>query len=121
MALCLIGAGETVRFAVTVFSLSWMHTVEKVPWEETWRVEPTRLVLTEARVKGSGAGMEPPPEARREEGWYIWSPQNPARAEIILRMTDFAHWTFCADGNPCRPLDAVFGRPADPITLKPCA
>lgn len=120
MALCLIGAGETVRLAVTVFSLSWMHTVEKVPWEESWRVEPTQLVLTEARVKGSGAGMEPPPNARHEDGWYVWAPENPTRTEIVLRMIDFAPWTFCAQDTPCRPLTAVFGRAADPITLKPC-
>jgi hypothetical protein len=121
VALCLIGAGETVRLAVTAFSLSWMHTVEKVPWMESWRVEPTQLVLTEARVKGSGAGMEPPPNARHEDGWYVWEPSNPERSEIVLRMTGFARWTFCADGIACRPLNALFGRDADPVTVKPCA
>ena len=120
MALCLIGAGEAVRLAIAAFSLSWIHTVEKVPWEESWRVEATRLVLSEARVKGSGAGMEPPPNARHQDGWYIWEPENPERGEIILRMTEFGQWTFCAEGISCRPLRAVFGRDADPITIKPC-
>jgi len=121
VALCLIGVGETVRIAATMFSLSWVHSVEKIPWQEYWRVERAALVLTEVRIKGSGAGMEPPPDARREDGWYVWTPQNGERAEIVLRITDFGQWTFCADSDPCRPLQTVFGREADPITLKPCA
>ena len=28
----------------------------------------------QARVKGSGAGMEPPPEARLVDGWFQWQP-----------------------------------------------
>jgi len=121
VALCLIGAGETVRIAATMFSLSWVHSVEKIPWQEYWRVDRAALVLTEVRIKGSGAGMEPPPDARHEAGWYVWTPRNGERAEIVLRITDFGLWNFCADSDPCRPLHSVFSGEADPITLKPCA
>jgi hypothetical protein len=33
------------------------------------------LELVQARVKGSGAGMEPPPEARLVDGWFQWQPR----------------------------------------------
>lgn len=121
MALCIIGAGETARIAATLFSLSWMHSVEKVPWEEQWRVEQDKLVVVQARVKGSGAGMEPPPHARLEGGWYVWTPTDGERREIVLRQTEFGAWTFCATGAPCAPLTSLLPRAADPITLRPCA
>ena len=122
MALCVIGAGETVRIAATVFSLSWMHSVEKIPWQEYWRVEPDRLVLTEARVKGSGAGMEPPADARHEDGWYVWTPADGVRDRIVLRaVPEISPWTICLDGERCSSLEALLGRKADPITIQPCS
>ena len=120
MALCVAGAGLVVQLAVQSFTLGWMHTIEKVPWEESWRVEPTQLVITEARIKGSGAGMEPPPDARLDHGWYVWAPSNNTRKEIVLRLSGIGTWTFCADGK-CRPIQDVLGREADPISLTPCS
>lgn len=122
-ALCLAGGGSLVKLAVTSFTLVWLHTIEKVPWEEDWRVEADRLVLTEARIKGSGAGMEPPPEARLEDGSYRWSPADGGRSEVILRRSpvpEAGDWTLCAAGA-CRPLGAILPAEADPVTLYPCS
>jgi hypothetical protein len=49
--------------AMQSFTLVWTHSVERTEWRESWRVTPAGLVLTEARVKGSGAGMEPATDA----------------------------------------------------------
>lgn len=122
MALCLVGAGLTVQLAVASFTLGWTHTIERVPWEEDWRVESRSLVLTESRVKGSGAGMEPPSHARLVDGWYAWVPENPSRGEIVLRRAaGIADWRFCAKETGCATLGALLGADADPVTLKPCS
>lgn len=116
---CILAAGAAaVHVAASVFSLSWTHTVEKTLWQETWRVEATRFVLTEARVKGSGAGMEPAPDARLEGDFYVWMPDQP-RKEIILRRDPHAgDWKLCAGGR-CDLLGAWIGKDADPVTLSP--
>ena len=59
MSLCILAAGKTVTLAVAAFTLSWTHSVEKTRWEEDWAITPAGLQIVEARVKGSGAGMEP--------------------------------------------------------------
>ena len=48
---------------VSGFTLAWQQSVEKVRWEEYYRVTPTGLVLEAARIRGPGAGMEPPDDA----------------------------------------------------------
>ena len=122
MALCLMGAGLTVHLAVASFTLGWTHTIERVPWEEDWRVEPQALVLIQSRIKGSGAGMEPPPQARLVDGWYAWAPDNPSRVEIVLRRAaGVADWRLCAPELGCRTLGALLGVEADPVTLAPCS
>ena len=68
-ALCVLSAGKTITLAASLFTLSWTHSVERVRWEEDWRVTPAGLEIVEARVKGSGAGMEPPPDAVLKNGW----------------------------------------------------
>ena len=70
MSLCILAAGKTTVLAVSAFTLSWTHSVEKTRWEEDWRVTPAGLEIVEARVKGSGAGMEPP-EGAVLEGWVV--------------------------------------------------
>ena len=121
MPLCLAGAGLTVHLAVASFTLAWTHTIEKIPWEEDWRVEADARVRTQSRVQGSGAGMEPPAYAKLTDGWYAWAPENPRRTSIQLRRASgLADWTFCAPGIPCAPLGKVLGADADPVTLSPC-
>ncbi len=75
MSLCFATAGGVKALALSAFTLVWTHSIEKVDWQEDWRVTPAGLELVQARVKGSGAGMEPPPEARLVDGWFQWRPQ----------------------------------------------
>ena len=59
MSLCVALAATVLTIPTTSFSLSWEHSVEKVEWREEWAVTSSGLQLTQANVKGSGAGMEP--------------------------------------------------------------
>ena len=118
MSFCLATAGLAVEIAASTFTLSWTHTVEKTLWQEHWRVEADRLVLEEARIEGSGAGMEPPPEARLVDGSYVWSP-NRAETAIVLRRDPHAgDWRLCAAGR-CDKLGEWLGADADPVKLSP--
>lgn len=120
IGLCLIAGDTTTRIATTAFTLVWLHTIEHTRWEEDWQVEPDQLVLVEARIEGSGAGMEPPPEAHLSGGRYVWRPEGRALAELVLRRApQVRDWRLCtADG--CATLAARIGNDADPVTLKPC-
>jgi hypothetical protein len=118
-ALCLAGGGAVVKIAIAAFSLAWTHTIEHVEWQEDWRVLEDRLVLEEARVVGSGAGMEPPSEARLVDGRWTWHPGT-VLAEIVLRRAPEAgDWRLCI-GADCRPLGALVPPTADPVRLTAC-
>ena len=122
MSLCLASAGVVKALAVTSFTLAWTHSIEKVEWQEDWRVTASGLELIEARVKGSGAGMEPPPEARLAQGWFRWKPARPAMPEVMLGNSGAAgEWRLCANGK-CRTLSEIFNRPlgADAATMRTC-
>jgi hypothetical protein len=119
MSLCLAAAGIALKIAASAFTLSWTHSVEKTRWEEDWRIAGNRLTLVEARVQGSGAGMEPPAEARLEHGYYVWRPARVPVAELVLRRADqVGDWRLCAGGR-CAALGDWLGRDADPVRLSP--
>jgi hypothetical protein len=122
MALCLAAAGVTLRIAAAAFTLAWSHTVEHQPWQEDWRVVDGRLVLDTVRVKGSGAGMEPPEDARLVDGWYVWRPAGETRESIVLRRAGEVpgDWQLCPAGEACAPLGDLVGAAADPVTLSAC-
>ena len=86
LSLCLASAGAVKALALAAFTLAWTHSIEKVEWQEDWRITPAGLELVEARVKGSGAGMEPPPEARLINGWFRWKPAAPCHARSDARQ-----------------------------------
>jgi len=116
VSFCLAAAGLAVHVAASAFSLSWTHTIEHTLWQEEWRVENDRLVLVEARVKGSGAGMEPPPEARLEDGFYVWQPMIEQDALLLRRDPQAGDWRLCAAGR-CDDLEKWLGVDADPVRL----
>ena len=60
MSLCLASAGIVKVLSIAAFTLAWTHSIEKSAWQEDWLVTPAGLTLQRARVKGTGAGMEPP-------------------------------------------------------------
>jgi len=119
--LCLTAGAAAVRLALTTFTLAWTHTVEKLPWEEDWRVEPEGLVLLESRVRGSGAGMEPGPAARFEGGAFRSTPALPPLPELVLARTpDLPDWRLCAPDG-CRLLGELLPESEGPVVLRPCA
>lgn len=122
VSLCLASAGLTKALSVAAFTLVWTHSIEKVDWQEDWQVGRDGLTLVAARIKGSGAGMEPPPEARLVDGWYRWTPHTQPRREVMLGNSATAgEWRFCIDGA-CRTLSDLLGRPvgANPTTMSVC-
>ena len=118
MAVCIATAGGVMKVAATSFVLSWTHSVEKVPWQEFWNVTSQGLVLSEARIKGSGAGMDPPADAVLEDGWYIYHPSIPPRREIVLAASGKTGggWTLCS-GQKCIELGQAEEKP---IHILPC-
>jgi hypothetical protein len=117
VSLCIVAAKGATQLAAAAFTLAWTHSVERVAWEEDWRVTPAGLVIVEARIKGSGAGMEPPDGATLEGGWWRYRPALPPSPEIVLAASGAAGtWTLCA-ADACTTLGAT---PAAPIRLAPC-
>lgn len=110
MSLCILATGKTTVLVVSAFTLSWTHSVEKTWWEEDWRVTPAGLKIVEARVKGSGAGMEPPDGAVLKEGWWVYQPKIPLRPKLLLAASGATNggWTLCA-AQACRELGAEAG------------
>ena len=122
MGLCFAAAGAVKMLSVAAFTLAWTHSIEKIEWQEDWHVTPQGLQLVEARVKGSGAGMEPPPEARLVNGWFQWSPKMAPLPQVVLGNSGLAgEWRICTDGH-CRTLSDVIGRHlgAEPTIMKIC-
>lgn len=87
------------------FTLAWTHSIEKIRWEEDYTVhlqppQPARLSLDKARVRGSGAGMEPPEDAKLVKGWYVYSPTTPLPPALRLTRSPYtSDYTLCADGQ----------------------
>jgi Uncharacterized conserved protein len=118
--ICLAAGAKVVPLLAGALTLAWTHSVEKILWEEDWRSGPAGLELVEARVRGSGAGMDPPPEARFEHGVWKWHPQVPPLREVILRRSGAtADWQICIEGR-CRPMDEIMPPAADPVVMKAC-
>ena len=118
MGVCLISAGKAVVFAAATFSLSWTHSVEKIRWEEDWRLTPDGLQLVEARVQGSGAGMEVPDGAVLEDGAWRYRPTLPPQASINLASSGatVSGWKLCGETG-CREVGT---RSGDALTNAPC-
>ncbi len=125
--LCLAALGGAVLAALpgSSFTLAWTHSVARTEWREDWRAEDGRLVLAEARITGTGAGMEPPADARREGRWWVWVPDLAPQERILLAASAFTDdHTLCA-GGLCRPLAAWTGAapgaaPPGPVEIRVC-
>jgi hypothetical protein len=121
--LCVLALGGAVLASLPgpAFTLSWTHSVEKTEWREMWRLDGGHLVLEEARVKGTGAGMEPPADARLSEGWWVWRPNLPPQTRILLAASAFTDDHRLCIAADCRPLHRWAGTAADgPLELAPC-
>jgi hypothetical protein len=121
LSLCLVSAGVVKTLALAAFTLAWTHSIEKIEWQEDWLTTPAGLELVTARIKGFGAGMEPPPEARLVDGWFQWQPKR-ILPELVLGNSGAAgEWRLCHDRG-CKTLSEIFGHPvgANITTLRVC-
>lgn len=119
-ALCmaLISVTGTVVLPTGTITLSWTHTVEGTPWEEDYAIIRGALVVTQARVKRSGAGMEAPRGAVWGDGWWHYVPSLGPLAEVGLANSSFAPgYKVCWDGR-CRPLNTMIA-PDNVVKLAP--
>lgn len=109
-ALCLGAALGVAEAAVPAqdFTLAWTHSVEKVAWEEDWQVlADGRLGVVAARVRGSGAGMEPPDDAVLTDGVWTYRPKVPPQPALRLtRSHHTADYRLCWQGG-CVALDRL--------------
>ncbi|MFZ0790836.1 MAG: DUF1850 domain-containing protein [Chromatiaceae bacterium] len=93
------------------FTLAWQHSVERVRWEEDYRATPTGLLLEAARIKGSGAGMEPPDDAELRAGSWHYRPRLPPLQPLRLGRTPEAGDYQICFGGQCHDLAQWIGPP----------
>jgi hypothetical protein len=109
MAICIAAAAFSAVLPLQQFTLAWNHSIEKIRWEEDYIVVAGRLRLTEARIRGSGAGMEPPDGAVLRDGVWHYMPNLPDLPRISVRRSGFvADYDWCTDGD-CKPMSAIVG------------
>ncbi|GAB2726743.1 DUF1850 domain-containing protein [Melaminivora jejuensis] len=106
------------------FTLAWTHSIEKVRWEEDYAVlpgPPATLRALQARVRGSAAGMEPPPDARLDGGWYRYQPPAQPATPLLLTRSEFtADFELCLAGR-CRPMGHWLASDGAITRLSPCS
>lgn len=118
MSICLYAGAKAVTVAASLFTLSWTHSVEKIRWEEDWRLTPAGLEIVEARVRGTGAGMEIPEDAVLKDGAWTYRPTLQPRPEIVLAQSGatVGGWSLCGEVQ-CRDFGAKAGAA---VTIKAC-
>lgn len=117
-AVCILAGGKTIMLAAATFTLSWVHSVEKTEWRESWALQSSGFALSEAAVKGSGAGMDPGEGARLEGDWWVWKPSLPPQQKLVLASSGatVSAWTVCS-GNICQ---SVGGEAGEPVEIRRC-
>jgi hypothetical protein len=120
VSICLAAGALLLTLGSGEITLRWRHSVQKTLWEEVWRETPAGLVLAQARIQGSGAGMDPPDSARLVDGFWQWRPDLPPLPQVVMRRSGAtADWQVCTDGR-CRSLDEMLPPQADPVVMKRC-
>ncbi len=121
MPLCLTAGAVTAVLAVESFTLAWTHSIARTRWEEDWRIEAKTLVITEARIRGTGAGMEPPADAVLKDGAWHYQPTVRLTQLRLAHSPYAAGYELCIAGK-CGPLvDHLRGAEAiATIVLQPC-
>lgn len=121
MSLCLAAGAFVVALGSSELTLSWRHSVQKTLWEEVWRETSSGLVIEEARIEGSGAGMDPPDGALLRDGFWRWRPKLPPQQEVVMRRSGAtADWRVCIAGR-CKAMSELVPYEADPIALTVCS
>jgi hypothetical protein len=121
--LCLAAGLLLAPLGGDAVTLRWTHSIEKIVWEEDYRLEQGCLRLTEARIRGTGAGMEPPADAVLRNGAWHYRPKLAPLPRIELRHSPYAaQYEFCVGGN-CRTASDLLPKLPDEavVTLQSCA
>lgn len=117
--LCLAAGALHAFISASQFTLAWTHSIEKIRWEEDYRIENGALALVEARIRGSGAGMEIPADAILREGVWHYRPSLAPQPALHLARSDFvADYELCVER--CRPLRDWIPVAAGVTTIAPC-
>ena len=111
--ICIATGAKTLVLAASAFTLPWTHSVEKTRWAEHWTAGPQGLVVTQGSVEGSGAGMEPPPDAVLKDGAYVYTPHLGPIPELVLAASGatVSGWKLCPEGGGCLTLGKRKGAP----------
>ncbi len=118
--LCLAAAGHAVSLPAARFTLVWQHSIEKIDWEEDYVAAGSWLCLSGARIRGTGAGMEPPDDAVRVGAVYAYRPaQRWFRSLDLARSSYVEDYRLCIDGR-CRPLSTWIPVSAGATRIGPC-
>jgi hypothetical protein len=114
-ALCIFVAGALqATLPTNEVTLQWVHSIEKTRWQELYRVEGRQIKLVEARIEGSGAGMEPGPGARLINGWWKWRP-NATLDALRLTLSPFTRdYDLCWRGR-CHTLHSLATQARPPM------
>jgi hypothetical protein len=104
---CLAAGALAAMLPISQFTLAWTHSIEKIRWEEDWRVVAGKLVIDEARIAGTGAGMEPPPDAKLVNGVWHYKPAVAPLAQVDLAHSPYTkEYEICAQGR-CTPMSQL--------------
>ena len=121
--ICLLVAGALrATLPGTEFTLTWEHSVEKVEWRESYIVSSGALRLVEARVSGSGAGMEAPAGATLRDGAWTWMPAAAPLPELRLTFSGFTRDYRLCSAVRCASLGELAAPLADGdvVTVRAC-
>lgn len=102
-------------------TLRWYHSIEKIEWDEDYTVAGNWLALTGARIRGSGAGMDPPPNAVLTKGVWSYELEDPWRETVVLARSSYVRDYDLCVGGKCRPLSHWIPIEAGPTTMQSCA
>jgi hypothetical protein len=99
----------TVVLPLQAFTLSWTHSIEKIRWDEDYQIVGHKMEIVDARIRGSGAGMDPPDGAVLKNGVWHYKPAIGALPTMELARSPYvADYTICWD-NKCHPMAEVVG------------
>jgi hypothetical protein len=117
--LCIAAGAVALGLLWPDFTLAWTHSIEKTEWQEDYAVTTTGLELRTARVRGTGAGMEPTPDASLVDGWYVWQPRRPLPSLTLARSGQAGDYRLCRAGA-CHTLEDLLGAGTEPAVLTSC-
>ena len=112
--LCL-GLAAVIQLSLPInhFTVVWMHSVEKIPWEEDYQVANGTIVPVAARIQGAGAGMDFPDDAVWKDGYWEYHPRLPPLKKLRLTRSHFTSDYKLCWGDQCRTFTDLLGPAAD--------